>query len=336
MFRFQYIGYLYLLALVPLLIVLFLSMVAWRRSKIKKLGDEGLVLAQLQGYILGRNTTRFILSVVALSLIIIGLANLQTGDKAEKVQRKGVDVIIALDVSKSMLAKDIAPDRLTRAKQLIQRMVETMSNDRIGLIVFAGRAYLHVPLTVDYSAVKMMLQNVNPDMVPAQGTVIGDALEMGLTSFSQNERKYKSLIVISDGEDHDEKALEKAKEAADAGIIVHTVGVGSPQGAMLYDPNTKANKLDENGNVVVSKLNEEELRSIAAAGHGSYQLLQNTDDVASHLTTSIEGMEQKTLGSFVYTEFTSYFQYFLLAGFVLLIIEWLLPGARMNTNPSVK
>ena len=336
MFRFQHINYLYLLALVPLLVVLYLSMVAWRRRKIKKLGDEALVTSQLQGYIPGRNTTRFILTAIALGLIIIGLANLQTGDKAEKVQRKGVDVIIALDVSKSMLAKDIAPDRLTRAKQLIQRMVETMSNDRIGLIVFAGRAYLHVPLTVDYSAMKMMLQNVNPDMVPAQGTVIGDALEMGLTSFSQNERKYKSMIIISDGEDHDEKALEKAREAAEAGIIVHTVGVGSPQGATLFDPDTKANKLDENGNVVVSKLNEEELRSIASAGHGSYQLLQNTDEVASRLTTALEGMEQKTLGSFVYTEFTSYYQYFLFAGFLLLIIEWLLPGARLNLKPSVK
>jgi Ca-activated chloride channel homolog len=290
----------------------------------------------MQGYILGRNTTRFILAVIAVALLVIGLANLQTGDKAEKVQRKGVDVVIALDVSKSMLAKDIAPDRLTRAKQLIQRLVETMSNDRVGLIVFAGRAYLHVPLTVDYSAMKMMLQNVNPDMVPAQGTVIGDALEMGITSFSQNERKYKSMIVISDGEDHDEKALEKAREAAESGIIVHTVGVGSQQGATLFDPDTKANKLDENGNVVVSKLNEEELRSIAAAGHGSYQLLQNTDEVASRLTTSLEGMEQKTLGSFVYTEFTSYFQYFLLAGFILLLVEWLLPGAKFNTKPSEK
>jgi len=309
-------------------------MVYWRRRKLKKLGDDRLVTEQLQGYIMGRTTTKFILMLVALFLVIIGLANLQTGDKAEKVQRKGVDVIIALDVSKSMLAKDIAPDRLTRAKQLIQRLMDNMSNDRIGLIVFAGRAYLHVPLTVDYSAVKMMLQNVSPDMVPAQGTVIGDAIDMAVKSFSQNERKYKSMIIISDGEDHDEKALEKVKEAADAGIMIHTVGIGSPQGATLYDPDTKTTKLDENGNVVVSKLNEDELRSIAAAGHGSYQLLQNTDEVASKLNTSLEGMEQKTLGSFVYTEFTSYFQYFLLAGLILLIIEWLLPGAKQKTSNS--
>ena len=264
------------------------------------------------------------------------MANLQTGDKAEKVQRKGVDVIIALDVSKSMLATDIAPDRLTRAKQLIQRIISNMANDRIGLIVFAGRAYLHVPLTVDYSAVKMMLQNVAPDMIPTQGTVIGDALEMGLESFAQNEHKYKAMIVISDGEDHDEKALQKAKDASDAGIIIHTVGIGSSQGATLYDPETKTTKLDENGNIVVSKLNEDELKSIAIAGRGTYQLLQNTDDVAARLNNALEGMEQKTMGSFVYTEFTSYFQYFLLAGFILLIIEWLLPGAKPITNTIVK
>ncbi len=336
MFRFQHIDYLYLLAILPVMVLLYISMVYWRRKKLKKLGDEAQVAEQIRGYIMGRNTTKFILTATALTLIIIGLANLQTGDKAEKVQRKGVDVIVALDVSKSMLAKDISPDRLTRAKQLIQRLVDNMSNDRIGLIVFAGRAYLHVPLTVDYSAVKMMLQNVSPDMVPAQGTVIGDAVDMAIQSFSQNERKYKSLIVISDGEDHDEKALEKAKEAAEAGIIVHTVGIGSAQGATLYDPETKTTKLDENGNVVVSKLNEDELKSIATAGRGSYQLLQNTDDVASRLNTALEGMEQKTMGSFVYTEFTSYFQYFLLAGFILLFIEWLLPGAKLKTNTTIK
>lgn len=330
MFRFQHINYLYILAVLPLITLAYIGMIYWRRKKLKKLGDEFLVNQQLNGYIVGRNTTKFILCAVSLALIIIGLANLQTGDKAEKVQRKGVDVIIALDISKSMLAKDIAPDRLTRAKQLILRMIDNMSNDRVGLIVFAGRAYLHVPLTVDYSAVKMMLQNVSPDMVPAQGTVIGDALQMGLESFSQNERKYKSLIVISDGEDHDEKALEKSKEAAESGIIIHTVGVGSPQGATLFDPESKTTKLDENGNIVVSKLNEDELKSIAMSGRGSYQLLQNTDEVAGKLITAIEGMEQKTMGSFVYTEFTSYFQYFLLAGFIILIVEWIFPGSKLK------
>jgi len=153
-----------------------------------------------------------------------------------------------------------------------------------------------------------------------------------MQSFSQNEKKYKSLIIISDGEDHDESAIEKTRAAADAGVIVHTVGIGSPQGATLYDPETKSVKLDENGNPVVSKLNEDEMRSIASAGHGTYSLLQNTDEVASKLTTELQGMEQKNLGSVIYTDFTSYFQYFLLAGFLALLIEWLLPGMSMKVK----
>jgi Ca-activated chloride channel homolog len=330
MFQFQHINYLYTLGLLPLLVLLFISIVYWRRKKLQKLGDERLVKEQIRGFIPGRNTSKFILLAIGLSAIIIGWANLRMGDKTEKVQRKGVDVIVALDVSKSMLAKDVLPDRLTRAKQLIMRMTDKMQNDRIALIVFAGRSYLQVPLTIDYSAVKMLLQNVSPDMVPTQGTVIGDAIDMAMQSFPQNERKYKSLIIISDGEDHDESAIEKTRGAADNGVIVHTVGIGSPQGATLYDPETKSVKLDENGNPVVSKLNEDELRSIASAGHGTYNLLQNTDEVAVKLIIDLQGMEQKNLGSVIYTDFTSYFQYFLFMGFLALLIEWLLPG--MNTK----
>ena len=330
MFEFQHISYLYALGLLPLLVVLFIAVVMWRKKKIRKLGDEKVVSEQLRGYIPGRAALKFILLSVGLFSIIMGLANLRTGDKSEKVQRKGVDVVIALDVSKSMLAQDVQPDRLTRAKQLIMRMTDKMRNDRVALIVFAGKSYLQVPLTVDYSAVKMVLQGVSPDMVPTQGTVIGDAIDMAMKSFSQNERKYKSLIIISDGEDHDETAIEKTKEAAENGVIVHTVGIGSPQGATLYDPQTKAVKLDENGNPVVSKLNEDEMRAIATAGHGTYSLLQNTDAVADKLTTELEGMEQKSLGSVIFTDFTSYYQYFLFAGFLLLLIEWLLPGTSIR------
>jgi Ca-activated chloride channel homolog len=332
MFQFQHIGHLYALALIPLLIILFALLLVWRRKKIQKLGDEQMVTGQIRGFIPGRATFRFILLTVSLFLIIVGWANLRMGDKSEKVQRKGVDVIVALDVSKSMLATDIQPNRLTRAKQLIMSMTDKMRNDRLGLIVFAGRPYLQVPLTVDYSAVKMMLQTASPDMVPTQGTVIGDAIEMGMQSFSQNERKYKAMIIISDGEDHDENAIAKAREAAENGVIIHTVGIGSPQGATLYDPDTKAVKLDENGNPVVSKLNEDEMRAIASAGHGTYSLLQNTDGIADKLTTELEGMEQKSLGAVVFTDFTSYFQYFLLAGLIALIIEWLIPGNNMKKD----
>jgi Ca-activated chloride channel family protein len=330
MLRFQHISHLFALAVIPIIIVLFIALLYWRRQKLRKLGDEQLVKEQMIGYIPGRNTLKFILVALGLSAIIIGWANLQMGAKAERVQRKGIDVIIAMDVSKSMLARDIEPDRLSRSKQLIMRMIDKMQNDRVGLILFAGRAYLQVPLTIDYGAMKMMLQTVKPDAVPTQGTVIGEAIDLSLQSFSQKEKKYKSLIIISDGEDHDKKAIDKAREAAEAGIIVHTVGVGSPQGTTIYDPETKSVKLDENGNPVVSKLNEGELRSIASAGRGTYSLLRNTDDVADKLVGEIDGMEQKNLGAIVFTDYKSYFQYFLVVGFLLLIVEWMIPGAKLK------
>lgn len=335
MLRFQHISHLFALTAIPVFVVLFVWLIYWRKSKIKKLGDIQLVSEQIRGVIAGRITLKFILLCVAFLLLTIGWANLQTGDKTEKVQRKGVDVMIALDLSKSMLARDVEPDRLTRAKQLIMRMTDKMQNDRAGLIVFAGRAYLQVPLTIDYSALKMMLNNVNTGLIPTQGTVIGDAIDMAMQSFSQKERKYKSLVIISDGEDHDEQALAKAKEAAEAGVTIHTVGIGSPQGTTLYDPETKSVKLDENGAPVVSKLNEDELKSLAATGHGTYTLLRNTDDAAEKLVDAMAGMEQKSLGSVVFTDFTSYFQYFLAAAFLLLAAEWFLPGAKLKMKTEI-
>jgi Ca-activated chloride channel family protein len=334
MLRFQHIDHLFALALVPLLILLFAWMIIGRRMKMKKLGEERLINAQMGGYIPGRNALKFALLAVAFTATAIGWANLQKGDKMEKVQRKGVDVVIALDLSKSMLANDIQPDRLTRAKQLVMRMIDKMQNDRVALVVFAGRAYLQVPLTIDYSAMKMMLQNVKPDLIPTQGTVIGDAIELSMQSFSQKERKYKSLIVISDGEGHDDHAEEAAKEAKSQGVVIHTVGIGSPQGATLYDPQTKSVKLDEAGQPVVSKLNEEELKNIARAGGGSYTVMRNTDDAADQLVEQLESMEQRSMKGVEveYMNYNSFFQYFLLAALLALMIEWVLPGARKKTE----
>jgi Ca-activated chloride channel family protein len=328
MLRFQHSNYLFALALIPVLVLLYILLLFWRQKRLQKLGDERLVSSQLTGLIPGRRTLKFVLLTSAFAIMVIGWANLQAGGKAEKVERKGVDVMIALDVSKSMLATDIQPNRLTRAKQLIERMLDKFKNDRVGLIIFAGRAYLQVPLTVDYSTLRMMLQNVRPELVPTQGTVIGDAVELSVKSFSQKEKKFKSLILISDGEDHDEKAASKVKEAADAGIILHTVGIGSPQGTTLFDADTKSVKLDEQGNPVISKLNEEELKSLAAAGNGTYTLLNNTEDAATKISDEMDGMEQRSLGTVSYTDYNSYFQYFLLPALLLLLIEWLIPGAR--------
>jgi Ca-activated chloride channel family protein len=311
-------------------------MIVWRRSKLRKLGEERLISSQISGYIPGRNTLKFILLTVAFMATGIGWANLRKGDKMEKVQRKGVDVVVALDLSKSMLANDIEPDRLTRAKQLVNRTIDKMQNDRVALVVFAGRAYLQVPLTIDYAAMKMLLQNVKPDLIPTQGTVIGEAIGLSMKSFSQKERKYKSLIIISDGEGHDDNAEAMAREAAEEGIIIHTIGIGSPQGATLYDPDTKSVKLDEQGQPVVTKLNEQELKNIAAAGKGTYTHLQNIDDVSDKLIEAIESMEQRTAKgvNVEYQSYNSYFQYFLLLALIALLIEWILPGATNKKEMS--
>jgi len=332
MFRFQHIDHLYFLSLLPVLILLFIGVVVWRRNKLRKMGEQRLVSGQLLGFIPGRPLTKFILLTIAFAATVVGWANLQKGSGTEEVQRKGVDVIIALDVSKSMLATDMQPNRLTRAKQLVMSLIDKMTNDRVGLVVFAGRAYLQVPLTIDYAAMKMMLQNVKPDLVPTQGTVISEAIEMSTKSFSQKEKKYKSLIIISDGEDHDERAAEKAKESAETGIIIHTIGIGSPEGTTLFDPETKSVKLDEGGSPVISKLNEAELKTIAAEGRGTYSQLRNADEVATKLINEIDGMEQKSLGSVMFSSYSSYFQYFLAAAFLALLIEWLLPGSRLKAK----
>jgi len=334
MLRFQHISHLLALGILPVLILLFIWMIFWRRRKLKRLGEERLVQKQLRGFIPGRSTFKFVLLALGLAAAVIGWANLQMGARTEKVERKGVDVMIALDVSRSMLATDIQPDRLTRSKQMITRMLDKMKNDRVGLVIFAGRAYLQVPLTVDYNALKMLLQSVRPDLIPTQGTVIADAIDLSMKSFSQKEKKFKSLVIISDGEDHDKNAVAKVKAAAASGIIVHTVGVGSPQGSTLYDPQTRSVKLDGQGAPVVSRLNEEALQSIATAGRGTYTLLNNADHAAGKLANEIDGMEQKNLGAVVFTDYASYFQYFLVFAFAMLILEWLLPGSgkRMKTE----
>lgn len=325
MLRFQHNEYLFVLILLPLLVGVYVWMLLWRKKKLLALGDERLVKEQLRGYIPGRNTARFFLLAMAFTGAVIGWANLQRAGESKENKRKGIDVVIALDVSKSMLAKDIQPDRLTRAKQLITRILDKMENDRAALVVFAGRSYLQVPLTSDYNAMKMLLQTTGPDLVPTQGTVIGDAIDLANNAFSQKEKKYKSLIIISDGEDHDEEAQQKAKSAAEDGVVIHTVGVGSPEGANLFDPATNAPKLDENGKPVLSKLNEGELQSLAKTGKGTYTLLNNPENAADKIMHEIAGMEQKSFGTidFVYS---SYFQYFLGFALLLLIMEWIIPG----------
>lgn len=335
MIRFQHFEYLWLLVLIPLAILLYVLYLQWRKGKIKKLGDTQLVNQLLSGRIAGRSTTRFVLITLALFFAILGLANLQRGAQTEKAERKGVDVFFALDLSKSMLARDVQPDRLTRAKQLITRMMDKMTNDRVGLVVFAGKSYLQVPLTIDYSAAKMLLETVKPDLIPTQGTVLSDAIDLTNESFSQKEKKYKAIVLISDGEDHDEKALEAAKKASEQGAIIYTVGIGSPQGSTIIDPATGEQKLDENGQPVITRLNEEELKSLAKATGGTYTQLTNTNQAADALIGIIDDMEAKNYGSVLFTDYNSYFQYFIAAALLLMIAEWIIPAASLLKKTKI-
>ncbi len=253
----------------------------------------------------------------------------------QKINRKGTDLMIALDVSKSMLAQDIKPSRLERAKQLISTIIDNSSDDKIGLVVFAGRAYLQMPLTVDHEAAKMYLASASPDDVPTQGTVISDALKMCDAAFNPKEKTFKSVLLISDGEDHDNDAIKEAKDLGKEGIMVNTIGIGSPQGAPILDPSTGQYKKDDKGETVISKLNEKELSEIAKAGNGIYQLYTNTDAVASNIKHQLAniGTETSTSDS-LYISFKQYFQYFLGAALLLLLIEFFMSEKKRSKIKS--
>lgn len=336
MFRFQHVEYFWFLLLIPVIILVYLYFLSWRRRNLKKLGESSFIKELINGKINGRLTTKVALISVAAICLILALTNLQSGGHAEKTERKGLDVVFALDVSNSMLAQDISPNRLTKAKELIYRTLAQMHNDRTGLVVFAGNAYLQVPLTVDYGAMKMLLASVSPGMIPTQGTNFSDAIRLADKSFSQKDKKNKVLVLISDGEDHDESAVDAAKAAAEQGLIIYTVGIGSPQGSTIIDPTTRQPKVDEQGNVVVTKLNEAELQDIAGATGGRYQLLQNAGRVSENLVNAIAQLGTKNLGAVVYTDYDSYFQYFLGASLILFFIAFLLPDAQKMTGKDIK
>ena len=338
MFRFQHSEFFWLLLLLPLLAAAFGFYLRWRKAKTRALGTPRLIKTLIRGHIPGRRISKFVLSMTALFLGILGLANLQMGNEAEKVQRKGVDIVFALDVSKSMLAEDVSPNRLARAKLLVQSVLDKMNDNRVGLVLFAGSAYQQSPLTIDYGSFKMLLSNASPEMVPSQGTVLGDAISTAQKIFTTKEKKYKTIVLISDGEDHDEEALRRTEKAKDEGIIIHTVGIGSAAGAPIIDPATGQNKVDETGATIISKLNEQELKDIAKAAGGSYHLLKNHNETANALLADISQMESKNLGAVVFADYSSYFQYFLLAAVLFMLMDWLLPSAKKSSghasNPS--
>ncbi len=325
MLRFEHSSFLYLLFLLILIGLVFIAVLAWKRRAIRKMGDKDLVAELFTGYSRRLFNLKFWLLFLGFAFIALGAANLQLGDTLQKVTKKGVDVMIALDVSNSMLAEDIQPDRLTRAKQLVSRLLTKIPNDRVGLVVFAGNAYLQMPLTVDFSAAKMYLSTADPGMAPTQGTAFDKAIASCEKAFDQKEHQHKAVILISDGEDWSEEGIQAAKNAHKEGVVINTVGVGTVKGAPIRDPKTGDYKKDEKGNLILTKLNPKILRAIAAAGNGIYQHLDQTDKAVSALTQELNTMKKKEYGENIFADYKSYFQYFIALGLLLIVIEFFLP-----------
>ncbi len=336
MLHFQYIEYFIALAAIPLMILFYLQLIKWKKKTRKKIGDPALVEELTKDYSSKKFSTKFILIVIAFTLCVFAVAGLVTPDGNQKINRKGTDLMIALDVSKSMLAQDIKPSRLERAKQVISTIIDNSPDDKIGLVIFAGRAYLQMPLTVDHEAAKMYLSSASPDDVPTQGTVISDALKMCDAAFNPNDKTFKSVLLISDGEDHDNDAIKESKDLAKEGIMVNTIGIGSPQGAPIMNPTTGQYIKDDKGETVISKLNEKELSEIAKAGNGIYQLYTNTDAVASNIKHQLANIGKETSTSdSLYISFKQYFQYFLGTAVLLLLIEFFMSEKKRSKIKSV-
>jgi Ca-activated chloride channel family protein len=328
MIRFQHIEYLLALALVPVMVLVFLYVLRGKKNTIKKIGDPALVNQLIKDYSPSKFLLKFILIVTAFIAGVIALANPRMPQGSTMVNRSGIDVMIALDVSKSMLADDIKPNRLERAKQFIAKLIDKLPNDRIGIVVFAGRAYLQMPLTTDHSAAKMYLSSATPDVVPTQGTVIGDALKMCYNAFNTKEKKYKSVVLISDGEDHDKTAEKITRAMADEGVMINTVGIGSPEGTTIIDPATGETKTDAEGRPVVTRLNEEELKSIAGKGNGLYQLFTNTDEVVDAMDKQLQGMGQRSITENSLVNFKNFFPWLLGLSLILLLAEFFISEVK--------
>jgi Ca-activated chloride channel family protein len=324
MFRFGNINNLYFLIAIPVLLVLLVFVVYRKRKDLNRFGDREIIAQLMPEASSGRPVIKYVIQILAVIALIIGIARPQFGSKLREVKREGVEIIIALDVSNSMLAEDIQPNRLERAKQAIAKLVDQMVNDKIGLIVFAGNAYIQMPITTDYVSAKMFLSTISPEIVPVQGTAIGSAIELGTKSFTPMAESSKALIVITDGENHEDDAVQAAQLAAEKGIKVHTIGIGLPEGAPIPVTNPSGQKTylkDRDGNIVVSKLNERMLQQIAAAGNGVYIRSTDTRLGLNTVFDEINKMEKQEMDVRIYSDYDERFQYAFGLALILLLAD---------------
>ena len=320
MFRFEDPIYLYALVLIPVLALIRFLTVRHQKKRLRKFGDPALVRELMPDVSRFRPLVKFWLLQAALALLIVMVARPQFGTKISHEKRKGIETIIALDISNSMLAEDVAPSRLDRSKMMVENLVDNFSNDKIGLIVFAGDAFVQLPITSDYVSAKMFLSSIDPSMITTQGTDIARAIDIASHSFTQQEGVGKAIIVITDGEDHEGGAMEAANEAKDKGMRVYVLGVGSPKGAPIPTGNGDYMK-DNMGQTVMTGLNEEMCRQIAQAGGGAYIHVENNSRAQDQLDAELDKLSKKELNSTIYSDYDEQFQAVGIIVLLLLVIE---------------
>lgn len=318
--------YLWFLLLVPLIPVVYGVVRFFRRRSLRKLGDEALVSDLMPSYSPVKGWIRIILFAVAFFFFIIGLARPQVGAKLSERKTKGSEIMICLDVSNSMLAQDYSPNRLERAKLAISRMTDKLQEDRIGLIVFAGSSFVQLPITADYISAKMFLSSVDTKSVPVQGTAIGDAILTAAKSFSLQSEKSRAIVVITDGENHEDDPVDAAKQAAELGIRVYTIGIGSQHGQPI--PMDGELMKDKDGNIVVTRLDEEILKQVAKAGNGAYVHAGNDEFGLNPIIEDLRRLEDEEFNSVVFEEYDEQYMYFFAIALVLFVIEMLIGERR--------
>lgn len=314
--------YLLLIPLVLLIPVGYAVQRRLRRNRLRRFGDEELVRQLMPSYSGTKGWVRTIITTVALFFFLVGLARPQIGAKLSEHEARGAEIMICLDVSNSMLAEDYSPNRLDRAKLAISRIVDRLQDDRIGLIVFAGSSFVQLPITTDYVSAKMFLNTIDTQSVPIQGTAMGDAILTALKSFSAQSEKSRAMILITDGENHEDDAVEAARQAAEMGVKVYTIGVGSAQGQPI--PMDGDLLKDREGNIVVTRLDEQTLQQVAQAGGGAYVHAGNEEFGLNPIIDDIRKMEDEEFSSVVFEEFDEQYMYFFAIAFALLVLEMLI------------
>lgn len=326
--QFQYTQAFWALAAIPVFLLFYLSYILWRRWVAKKMGNPKLVKELHKNHSPVKAASKFFLVIIAFALGCLAIANPRKPDNTFMEARKGIDIMIALDVSNSMLANDMDPDRLSNAKEFIFTLMNRLPDDRIGLVLFAGSAYVQMPLTFDRSAAEVIVSAANPAALPAQGTSISDALKKADLAFPQDSKRFKTVVLVTDGETHDENAVETANELKEKGIMINTVGIGSPGGAAIIDPVLKTEKRDLSGKVVVSKLNEQLLQQVAAATNGQYVHFTSAAAVTSTLVKHLSQIEKTAIGDPSSFTYTSFYIWLALPMLLLLVAELFIPDRK--------